>query len=78
VHAVEEATRARVAFITRLGEAMLPGPGVVLQEGDVLHVMAAQDGLEELQAALGTRDGPGRRVPEKRGQDRKPQQKGAQ
>ncbi len=57
---------------------MLPGPGVVLQEGDVLHVMAAQDGLEDLQAALSTRDGPRRRVQEKRGQEKKPQQKGAQ
>jgi trk system potassium uptake protein len=71
VHAVEEATRARVAFITRLGEAMLPGPGVVLQEGDVLHVVAAQDDLADLQAALATRDGPGRRVPEKRAHDKK-------
>jgi trk system potassium uptake protein TrkA len=78
VHALEEATRARVAFITRLGEAMLPGPGMVLQEGDVLHVIVAHDDLEDLQAALGTRDGPSRRVQEKRAQDRKPQQKGAQ
>ena len=71
VHAVEEATGARVAFITRLGEAMLPGPGVVLQEGDVLHVIAAQDDLADLQDALATRDGPGRRVPDKRGHDKK-------
>jgi trk system potassium uptake protein TrkA len=71
VHAMEEATGARVAFITRLGEAMLPGPGVVLQEGDVLHVIAAQDDLADLQAALGTRDGPGRRVPDKRAHDKK-------
>ena len=71
VHAIEEATWARVAFITRLGEAMLPGPGVVLQEGDVLHVIAAQDGLADLQAALGTRDGPGRRVQDKRAHDKK-------
>ena len=78
VHALEEATRARVAFVTRLGEAMLPGPGMVLQEGDVLHVIAAQQGLDELQAVLGTRDGPSRRVQEKRAQDKKPQQKGAQ
>jgi trk system potassium uptake protein len=76
IHAVEEATGARVAFITRLGEAMLPGPGVVLQEGDVLHVMAAQGGLEDIQAALGTRDGPGRRVPEKRGHDKRAQKGG--
>ena len=71
VHAMEEATGARVAFITRLGEAMLPGPGVVLQEGDVLNVIAAQDDLADLQAALGTRDGPGRRVPGKRAHDKK-------
>jgi trk system potassium uptake protein TrkA len=71
VHAVEEATGARVAFITRLGEAMLPGPGVVLQEGDVLHVIAAQDDLADLQDALATRDGPRRRVPEKRGHNKK-------
>ena len=77
VHALEEATRARVAFVTRLGEAMLPGPGMVLQEGDVLHVIAAQRDLDDLQAALGTRDGPGRRVQDKRAQDRKAQQKGA-
>jgi len=78
VHALEEATRARVAFITRLGEAMLPGPGIVLQEGDVLHVIVAHDDLDELQAALGTRGGPSRRVQEKRAQDKKLQQKGAQ
>jgi trk system potassium uptake protein TrkA len=71
VHAVEEATGARVAFLTRLGEAMLPGPGVVLQEGDVLHVIAAHDDLGDLQAALATRDGPGRRGPERRAHDRR-------
>ena len=71
VHGVEEATGARVAFLTRLGEAMLPGPGVVLQEGDVLHVIAAQDDLADLQGALSTRDGPRRRVQEKRGHDKK-------
>jgi hypothetical protein len=44
---------------------------VVLQEGDVLHVIAAQDDLADLQSALATRDGSGRRVPEKRGHDKK-------
>src|SRR5215813_11205782 len=78
VHAVEESTGARVAFVTRLGEAILPGPGMVLQEGDVLHVIAAQHNMDDLQAALSTRNGPSRRVQEKRGHDRKPQQKGAQ
>ncbi len=78
VHALEEATATRVAFLTRLGEALLPAPGMVLQEGDVLHVIAAHDDMAELQAAFGTRDGPGRRVPEKRAQNPKAQQKGGQ
>jgi trk system potassium uptake protein TrkA len=30
---------ARIAFITRLGEGVLPGPDTVLQEGDVVHVL---------------------------------------
>jgi trk system potassium uptake protein TrkA len=71
VHAMEEAAGARVAFITRLGEAMLPGPGVVLQEGDVLHVMVAQDDLADLQDVLGTRDSPGRRAPGKRAHNKR-------
>ena len=70
-HAIEESVGTHIAFITKLGEAMLPGPGIVLQEGDVLHVIAAQDDLAELQAALGTRDGPGRRVQEKRAHDKR-------
>jgi trk system potassium uptake protein TrkA len=64
-HALEESMGARVAFITRLGEAMLPGPGTVLQEGDVLHVIAANKDMERIQADLASRDGQGRRVKEK-------------
>jgi trk system potassium uptake protein len=64
-HAIEESMGARVAFITRLGEAMLPGPGTVLQEGDVLHVIAANKDIERIQADLASRDGQGRRVKEK-------------
>jgi trk system potassium uptake protein TrkA len=78
VHALEEATGARAAFVTRLGEALLPGPGMVLQEGDVLHVMAAHGDLAGLAAALATRGGPGRGAAERRAPDRRPQQKGAQ
>src|SRR5215471_15610929 len=70
-HAIEESARIRIAFITRLGEAMLPGPGVVLQEGDVLHVIAAQDDLADLQAALAAREGPGHRGHEKRAHDKR-------
>jgi trk system potassium uptake protein TrkA len=70
LHTLEEAARVRVAYITRLGEAILPTSGLVLQEGDVLHVMAEQSDLERLQETLRARDGTGRRVPEKRAQDK--------
>jgi trk system potassium uptake protein TrkA len=36
---IEVLTPARVAFLTRLGEGMIPGPETVLQEGDLLHVL---------------------------------------
>jgi len=52
VHALEEAARVRVAFVARLGEAVLPGPGTVIQEGDVLHVIAAESDLERISAVF--------------------------
>jgi trk system potassium uptake protein TrkA len=60
VQALEEAARARVAFVARLGEAMLPGPGTVLQEGDVLHVIAVENDLERIGAAFAGRRGGGK------------------
>jgi trk system potassium uptake protein TrkA len=36
---LEAAAGARVAFITRYGDGVLPGPGAVLQEGDLVHVL---------------------------------------
>jgi trk system potassium uptake protein TrkA len=56
IHQIEESVRARTAFIARLGEAMLPGPGTVLQEGDVLQVMAAESDLARIEEALASRD----------------------
>ena len=35
---IEEATGSRVAFITRLGEGLIPNSHTVLQEGDLVHV----------------------------------------
>ena len=52
VRAIEAATRARVAFLSRLGEAMVPGPAAVLQEGDELHVIARDDDLDRIAVAL--------------------------
>ncbi len=36
---LEEATGARVAYLTRYGEGVLPGPTTVLQENDVVHLL---------------------------------------
>ena len=35
---LEAASGGRVAFLTRLGAGMLPGPDTVYQEGDLLHI----------------------------------------
>jgi trk system potassium uptake protein len=39
VSRLEEAAGARIAFLTRTGEGMLPGEDTVLQEGDLVHVV---------------------------------------
>jgi len=57
---LEEAARARIAFISRLGEAMLPGPSTVLQEGDVLHVIAEERDLDRIATAFARPAAPGR------------------
>ena len=59
VTALEESARARIAFIARLGEAMIPVPGTVLQEGDVLHVVAEDRDLERIAGAFGRPPGRG-------------------
>jgi trk system potassium uptake protein len=58
--ALEEAARTKIAFISRLGEAMLPSPGTVLQEGDVLHVLATKDDLDRIAAAFAKPAPPGK------------------
>ncbi len=42
----------RVVAVTRAGEARMAGPGLLGQEGDILHVMVAKEHLEELEARL--------------------------
>src|SRR5499427_9118728 len=48
VSEIEAAADTRVAFISRLGEALLPGPGTVLQQGDVVHVIAKDSDLSHI------------------------------
>lgn len=45
--ALEDASGARIAFLTRLGEGVLPGRDTVLQQGDLVHVvMRTQDSAD--------------------------------
>jgi trk system potassium uptake protein TrkA len=60
VTALEDSARTKIAFISRLGEAMMPGPGTVLQEGDVLHVIADDRDLDRIAAAFAKPAGPGK------------------
>jgi trk system potassium uptake protein TrkA len=52
VKAVEMAAGTRIAFVDRLGEAMVPTLATVLQEGDVLHVIAQEDDLDRISEVL--------------------------
>ena len=57
VKLAEAAAGARVAYIDRLGEAIVPQPGTVLQEGDVVHVIAKESELDRVMAGFAKRDG---------------------
>ncbi|HEY7431766.1 MAG TPA: TrkA C-terminal domain-containing protein, partial [Streptosporangiaceae bacterium] len=65
LQAMEDSARVRVAFISRLGEAMTPGPGTVLQEGDVLHVVSPERDLGRIEGALASRNRAASQAPEK-------------
>jgi len=45
---LEAAAHTRIAYISRLGEAVVPSPTLVLQEGDVVHVIAADGDIAEI------------------------------
>ncbi|MEY4035568.1 MAG: hypothetical protein RLZZ311_745, partial [Actinomycetota bacterium] len=49
---LETASQARVAFLTRLGEGLIPEPHTVLQDGDLVHMTIRDDGMEAAEAAL--------------------------
>lgn len=49
---VERATGARVAFVTRFGDGMLPEPDTVLQENDLLHMLVRADDVPRLERTL--------------------------
>lgn len=49
-----EETASRIAFVTRLGEAMMATPGLLLQDGDVMHVVMPEKGATRVMAAIDT------------------------
>jgi trk system potassium uptake protein TrkA len=57
VKAVEASTMTRIAFVDRLGQAFVPDGGTVLQEGDVIHVVAKENDLDRIAAAFASRGG---------------------
>lgn len=50
---IEKNTNARVAFITRLGKGLIPESDTILQDGDLVHVIAAEKDLAAVEATLG-------------------------
>ncbi|NAZ85638.1 potassium channel family protein [Kineococcus indalonis] len=43
LHALEAAAGVRVAYVTRLGQGVVPVKGMVHQEGDLVHVVVAEE-----------------------------------
>src|ERR1700722_9938983 len=57
VKSVEASTLTRIVFVDRLGQAFVPDGGTVLQEGDVIHVLAREDDMDRIAAAFEARGG---------------------
>ena len=49
---IDKLTPARVAFITRLGEGMIPDEHTVLQQGDLVHVMVSDSDVAQTEEIL--------------------------
>jgi trk system potassium uptake protein TrkA len=56
VKALESSAGTRIAYIDRLGEAIVPLPGTMLQEGDVVHVIALESEIDRIAAAFAARE----------------------
>ena len=51
---IESATGGRLAYLTRLGDGLLPGPDTVYQEGDLLHLALLREDLATAERVLDT------------------------
>jgi trk system potassium uptake protein TrkA len=58
ISAIEGATGARAAYLTRLGSAMLPGADTVYQEGDLVHLATLAADLASVERILDTPPAP--------------------
>jgi trk system potassium uptake protein TrkA len=52
ISVIEGATTARVAFLTRLAEGLVPNEHTVLQEGDLLHMIIETTRVSEVEVIL--------------------------
>ncbi len=57
VKALETRAQTRVAFVDRLGQAFVPDGGTVLQEGDVMHIVARESDMDRIAAVFASREG---------------------
>ena len=55
ISTIETLAATRVAFLTRLGEGMVPTVDTVLQDGDLLHVCAPKEDLDRLERVFSAR-----------------------
>jgi trk system potassium uptake protein len=51
---IEAAAGGRLAYLTRLGDGLLPGPDTVYQEGDLLHLALLREDLAAAERVLDT------------------------
>ncbi|MBO3748095.1 TrkA family potassium uptake protein [Streptosporangiaceae bacterium NEAU-GS5] len=49
---IESSTGGRLAFINRMGEALVPKNDTVVQEGDILHLTAAEHDMDRVHKVL--------------------------
>jgi trk system potassium uptake protein len=57
VKALETRAQTRIAFVDRLGQAFVPDGGTVLQEGDVVHIVAKESDMDRIAAVFASREG---------------------
>ena len=52
---LEKTAKARVAFVTRFGEGLLPVEDTVIQDGDIVHVVMRDTDAEAVEQAFRSR-----------------------